>query len=385
MARARAAQIKQDFNNRYATLDIAVSPQTLVDARPVIDAITNQANTDPNLSGQQKADLLARVDYLKSMTYGQLGYNGPRYVGNLPFNPTNSLVIPLGQLRTFRTEMGDDIGTMRGIDQLAQGPARDAITNAMQGVYDQAGVGDQFRSINSDYALNHGPGTPMETLEAVSDKPVPGKPGVYAGGLNSKEAYDYLQRSRQASSNLDPLADPNNPDWRGTASQYLSGLGVDPATKTFSPDLFSRQLGQISDPNSRLAGAKRSPPWRNGCATPEPWGAGVASSSGKLGSSATLSASLTGMAAMHYLGEHLANAGIPAMFTVPAAIAGTVGLESGRGIQRQWPARATPLTDALYASVHRAAAAANFGDPIDPRTQSVYPPSPLDSLRPSGG
>ena len=52
-----------------------VPADTLVNARPIISAIEAQANS-PNVSAAQKAELLARRDYLTSMTYGQPGYNG---------------------------------------------------------------------------------------------------------------------------------------------------------------------------------------------------------------------------------------------------------------------------------------------------------------------
>ena len=98
---------------------------------PVLNAIEAQANS-PNVSGQQKADLMDRYNYLKSMTYGQPGYNGPRFQGVTPVN-----AIPIGQIAKFRSELGDDLNTMRGIDATAQGPARDAVTAAMQNTFTQ--------------------------------------------------------------------------------------------------------------------------------------------------------------------------------------------------------------------------------------------------------
>ena len=130
-----------------------------------------------------------RYDYLSSMTYGQPGYNGPRFQGVTPVN-----AIPIGQIAKFRSELGDDLNTMRGLDATAQGPARDAVTAAMQEPSTAPDLGPQFDAVNANYSRNIGPGTPTEILDAVGGKPIRGKPGLYNGGMDEGSGVQLPER-----------------------------------------------------------------------------------------------------------------------------------------------------------------------------------------------
>ena len=239
-ARTKSAAIKADASQQFQTLynQLPAGSSTLVDATPVLDAIRTQANS-PDVSGQQKADLMDRYNYLASMTYGQPGYNGPRFQGVTPVN-----AIPIGQIAKFRSELGDDLNTMRGLDATAQGPARDAVTAAMQNTFNQANLGPQFQAVNANYARNIGPGTPTEILDAVGGKPITGKPGLYQGGMDENSAYNYLNSNLHSPSSIEPLVDPSNPNWRAAAAGFVGGLGS--RSGQFSAVDYGRQVGDGS-------------------------------------------------------------------------------------------------------------------------------------------
>ena len=377
-ARTKSAAIKADasqqFENLYSQLPSGNS--TLVDGTPILNAIEAQANS-PNVSGQQKLDLMDRYNYLKSMTYAQPGYNGPRFQGVTPVN-----AIPIGQLAKFRSELGEDLNTMRGLDATAQGPARDAATTAMQGAFARVGLGDQFNAVNTNYSRNIGPGTPTEILDSIGGKPIRGKPGLYEGGMDENSAFSYLNTNLQSPSSIEPLVDPNNPNWRAASSGFVSSLGS--RSGQFNAVDYGRQVGAggagaglragISDPV--LEQLTRGQPDLAKTIRDAANVGSNASPSGHAGVGSTASI-LTGEYLMDQFGGHLPAAALPAIMAVAGA-----GAESRPFTNAMTnTGGSAPLVDALYTV---APAAYNLNDPNDPRNQpqpGARPPSPLDTLR----
>jgi hypothetical protein len=374
LARNKVQAIRDDFKQRYNALTNAVDPKTLVDARPIVDAITAQAN-NPNLSAAQKADVLARVDYLKSMTPGQPGYSGPQYSGPLATTPTNSMVVPLGQLNAFRTELGDDIGAMRGLDRTVQGPVRDAITNATQNAYDQKGYGQQYRDLNADYASKAGAGGTIEALEAIGGSKVPGASGNYTGGMNEQQASNFLQRNTRSPSELAPIADPNDPAWRGVASQFIENLGNTGPNGAFNMKDFGKGAAKITDPV--LAQYADDPSTQARIRSAQT----LAQNAAPPSSAAESVPGFLGVEAMiDWLGGHHAAIAYPAL----AALAAGMQSKPMTDYMSQ-PRTDTSLADAVYSGFPYAASSLSLNNPDDPNNQNLYaprPPSPLDQLNP---
>ena len=380
-ARTKSAAIKADAGQRFENLysQLPAGNSTLVDATPVLDAIKAQAGS-PNVSGQQKADLMDRYDYLQSMTYGQPGYNGPRFQGVTPVN-----AIPIGQIARFRSELGDDLNTMRGIDATAQGPVRDAVTAAMQNTFNRVSpqLGAQFQAVNNNYSRNIGPGTPTDTLDAIGGKPIKGKPGLYEGGMDENGAFNYLNSNLQSPSSIEPLVDPANPYWRAASSGFLGSLGS--RSGQFSAVDYGRQVGDGSSGAGPRAGI--SDPVLEQLTRGQPDVARAIRDAANVGSNASPIGhggpnTTTGLLGAEWLMDQVGGHLSPFVASLAAAGLGA-GAES-RPFTRAMTQTggSTPLTDALY-TVAPAAYALN--DPNDPRNQPVYqprPPSPLDTLNP---
>jgi hypothetical protein len=377
-ARTRSAAIKADAGQQFENLynQLPAGNSTLVDATPVLDAIRAQANS-PNVSGQQKADLMDRYNYLQSMTYGQPGYNGPRFQGVTPVN-----AIPIGQIARFRSELGDDMNTMRGIDATAQGPARDAVTGAMQNTFNRAGLGPQFQAVNDNYSRNIGPGTPTDTLDTIGGKPITGKPGLYNGGMNEKGAYNYLANSVQSPSNLEPLVDPSNPDWRAASSGFIATLGA--KNGPFSAKDYGGQVGDGKQPGGisddvleQLTRGQPDQAQKIRDAATVGVNASTPPSKGGVGSVAS---AIGTEWLMDKLGDFVGHG--PAAMTIPLAMmAGMYGAQSRPFTSAMSTGGSTPIVDALYTI---APAAYDLNNPDDPRNQpppGAGPPSPLDALR----
>jgi hypothetical protein len=385
-ARMRSASIKADASQRYVDLYNAVPKDTLVDASPIIQAINDQANS-PSVSGAQKAELLARRDYLMTMMPGQPGYNGPP-VGSL----RNPNLVPLGQLAAFKTELGNDIQGMTKLDQNVSGPVYTAIDNTLQNTFNSVGYGPQYQQARDNYARVTGPGTVTDQLDAVGGKPVPGKPGIYDGGMSEQQAHDFLARNTQSPSALEPFVDASSPYWRATAAQFINSIGQTGQGDDFRPDAFGKRMGQISEPVltqllQDQGGGTLQPSWSNlraaqvlGDESSVPVSRhGLTNAIGSL-------AAVEGLSG--WLGHHFADAGIPAAIGTPAVLAAI-----GYGMQSQPMADAmagrgtnTPLVDALYQGIPFAAASSNLNNPDDPRNQPVIAPrpaSPLDQLHPA--
>ena len=375
-ARTKSKAIKDDASQQLENLynQLPAGNSTLVDGTPVLNAIEAQANS-PNVSAQQKADLMDRYNYLKSMTYGQPGYNGPRFQGVTPVN-----AVPIGQIAKFRSELGDDLNTMRGLDATAQGPARDAVTTAMQNTFNQANLGPQFTAANTNYASNIGPGTPTEILDSIGGKPIKGKPGLYQGGMDEGAAFNYLNSNLHSPGEIEPLVDPNNPNWRAAAAGYVGGLGS--RSGAFSAPDYGRQVGDGSTGAGPRAGIsepvleqltrgqpdvaqnhpRRGEPGAQ-CFADRPWWAEA----------------LAALSALN---------GVGLLWRPPAARRPSLALTAaGFGAQSRpftsaMASGSTPLTDALYTV---APAAYSLNNPDDPSNQPAYPPrppSPLDELNP---
>jgi hypothetical protein len=375
-ARTKSQAIKdnagQQFENLYNQLPAGNS--TLVDATPVLNAIQAQANS-PNVSAQQKSDLMDRYNYLQSMTYGQPGYNGPRFQGVTPVN-----AVPIGQIAKFRSELGDDMNTMRGLDATAQGPARDAVTAAMQNTFNQANLGPQFQVANNYYSNNIGPGTPTEILDKVGGTPIRGKPGLYQGGMDENSAFNYLNGNLQSPKSIEPLVDPNNPNWRAAAAGFIGSLGS--RSGAFSAPDYGKQVGDGSTGAGPRAGI--SDPVLEQLTRGQPDVARTIRDAANLGRNASPIGHGSGGAlagavgvdiASDYFGGHLPPAVLPIVLT-----AAGFGAQS-RPFTSAMASGSTPLTDALYTG----AAAYNLDNPDDPRNQpppGARPPSPLDQLNP---
>ena len=376
-ARTKSAAIKADASQRFQNLYNNVPADTLVNARPVISAIEAQANS-PTISAAQKQELLARRDYLVSMTYGQPGYNGPVFGGGA--TPVGA--IPLGQLGRFKTELGADIQSMTGIDRTAAGPVYDAVDNAMQAAFNRLGYGPQYQAARDNYARSIGPGTVTDKLDAVGGTPVSGKPGIYEGGMNEGQAHGFLARNLQSPSALGPFVDATSPYWRATTSQFLDSLGQPQPGGSFDPGAFSKGMGKISGPvldqltqDPEIAARLRNAQTLAGAVSPAAAPHGFGPTFGGL---------IGAEAGITWLGEHFANAGVPAAAVLPAIIGLSMGMQSkpmtdamaGQGTN-------TPLVDALYTGIPYAAASQNLNNPDDPRNQPVVAPrrlSPLDQL-----
>jgi len=387
LARTRSASIKQDASQRFQDLYNAVPTSTLVNARPILNAIRQYAATSTDISGAQKTELLARADYLESMTYGQPGYNGPTFgPGAQPVG-----AITIGQLAAFKTELGEDVQGMTAQNQQKIGPVYNTIDTAMQSVFNRLGYGTQYQQARDNYKNVIGPGTVTDALDAVGGAPVRGKPGIYEGGLNTAQAHQWLNERMQASGDIEPFVDPNSPYWRAMASQYVNTLGQGKqGAQDFRTDTFGKEMGDISpEVLSQLTQAQGGGPL-------QPTMANLRAAQ-ELGNQSTVPISRHGLvgaagafagvdAFMGWLGEHYANAGIPSAVAVPATMMAIgYGLQSkpmtdamaGRGTN-------TPLVDALYTGIPYAAASQNLNNPDDPRNQPVYQPppaSPLDQLR----
>ena len=377
-ARTRSKAIKDDASQQFQNLynQLPSGSSAPVDATPVLDAIRTQANS-PNVSGQQKADLMDRYNYLSSMTYGQPGYNGPRFQGPGPVN-----AVPIGQIAQFRSELGDDMSTMRGLDATAQGPARDAVTAAMQDAFNQVNLGPQFQAVNKNYADNIGPGTPTAILDSIGGKPIRGKPGLYQGGVDEGGAYNYLNSNLQSPSSIEPLADPNNPYWRAAASGFVASLGS--KSGQFNAVDYGRQVGDGSTGAGPRAGiadpvldqlTRSAPDAKQTIRDAANVGLN-ASSPGHLGAGGA-----TGILGAEWLMDQFAG-------HLPPAVAPLIAAGLGFGAESKpftsamsTPRGSTPLVDALYT----AAAANALNNPDDPNNQPPYAPrapSPLDALTP---
>jgi hypothetical protein len=378
-ARAKSAAIKADAGQQFENLynQLPAGNSTLVDATPVLNAIKAQANS-PNVSGQQKADLMDRYNYLQSMTYGQPGYNGPRFQGVTPVN-----AIPIGQIARFRSELGDDLNTMRGIDATAQGPARDAVTAAMQNTFNRAGLGPQFKAVNDNYSRNIGPGTPTATLDTIGGKPIRGKPGLYEGGMDEGGAFNYLNSNLQSPSSIEPLVDPSNPHWRAASSGFIGSLGA--RSGQFSAVDYGRQVGDGSSGAGHRAGI--SDPVLEQFTRGQPDVAKAIRDAANVGSNASPighagPTSTTGLLGAEWLMDQLGGHFSPIVAPLVAAGLGA-GAESRPFTSAMTQTGgSTPLVDALYTVAPTAYA---LNDPDDPRNQPVTqsrPPSPLDKLNP---
>ena len=375
-ARTKSAAIKADAGQQFENLynQLPAGNSTLVDATPVLNAIKAQANS-PNVSGQQKADLMDRYNYLKSMTYGQPGYNGPRFQGVTPVN-----AVPIGQIAKFRSELGDDLNTMRGLDATAQGPARDAVTTAMQNTFNQANLGPQFTAANTNYSRNIGPGTPTEILDSIGGKPIKGKPGLYQGGMDQGAAFAYLNSNLHSPSSLEPLVDPNNPNWRAAAAGFVGGLGS--KSGEFRANDYGAQVGDGSTGAGPRAGI--SDPVLEQLTRGQPDVAQTIRDAANLGRNASpighvgggsVAGAIGAEIGMDYFGGHLPPAVLPLALT-----AAGFGAQS-RPFTSAMASGSTPLTDALYTV---APAAYSLNNPDDPSNQPAYalrPPSPLDALK----
>ena len=283
-----------------------------------------------------------RYNYLKSMTYGQPGYNGPRFQGVTPVN-----AIPIGQIAKFRSELGDDLNTMRGLDATAQGPARDAVTAAMQNTFNQANLGPQFQAANTNYSRNIGPGTPTEILDSVGGKPIKGKPGLYQGGMDQGAAFNYLNSNLHSPNSIEPLVDPNNPNWRAAAAGYVGGLGS--RSGAFSAPDYGKQVGDGSTGAGPRAGI--SDPVLEQLTRGQPDVAQTIRDAANLGRNASpighgsggaLAGAVGVDVASDYFGGHLPPAVLPLALT-----AAGFGAQS-RPFTSAMAGGSTPLTDALY-------------------------------------
>jgi hypothetical protein len=385
LARTRSAAIKAAAKQKFADLYQKVGPDTLVDARPVIAEIQNQM-ARPDISADQIQGLQARLDYLMSMTHGQQYYRGQTLGGTL--SPT----MTLGQLGQFRTELGEDLVNMPAINTVFEGPVRDAITNSMQSLMNQRGYGQEFQNANDNYRNNIGPGTPTEALDAVGGKPIPGKPGLYNGGMSEQQAYSFLKRNTQSPSKLEPFVDPNNPYWRATAAQFINSLG-DTDQGGFRADTYSKGAGKISDPV--LTQLTQAPTGQGGGGPLQPATSLIrqAQDVGENSSVAVSRHGLTGAvgssAALWWLANHVGEAlstmSVPRDLAIPASIyLLSKGLESKTMTDAMaGRATATPLVDALYAGYPTAATSLSLNNPDDPRlgySVTQRPPSPLDQL-----
>jgi hypothetical protein len=380
LARTRSAAIKADASGRFEDLNNRVGPGTLVNAAPIARAIQGLMR-QPNVSADQIQQLQGRLDYLNSMTYGQPYYNGPTFGGSI--QPRGSITI--GQLGKFRSELGADLQNMPALDTVSQGQVRDAITSTIRPVFDRAGYGTQFDQANENYARNIGPGTVTEALDQIGGRPIPGKPGLYEGGVDKEGAFNFLKSNMRSDDALEPFVDANNPYWRAAASQYINqigGTGQDFRTDTFGKNVAAitpevkTQLTQAPGGGARNAFQVLNDAGLLGQNTSVPVSRHGLTNS--IGSFAAVEAILGG------LGEHFANAGIPAMAAIPVGMGLARALESqpmtdamaGRGTN-------TPLVDALYQGMPYAAASYNLNNPDDPRNQpqnAPRPPSILDQL-----
>ena len=79
----------------------------------------------------------------------------------------------------------------------------------------------------TNYASNIGPGTPTEILDAIGGKPIKGKPGLYQGGMDQGAAFNYLNSNLHSPGEIEPLVDPNNPNWRAAAAGYRRRPGFE--------------------------------------------------------------------------------------------------------------------------------------------------------------
>ena len=371
LARTRSAAIKQDASQRYQDLYNAVPKDTLVDASPVMQAIIQQANS-PDISGAQKAELLARLDYMKTMLPGQPGYNGPAG----PVRNPNLMTI--GQLAAFKTELGQDIQGMASTDQRISGPVYTAIDNVMQSNFDTLGYGPQYQQARDNYARVVGPGTVTEALDAVGGKPVPGKPGVYADSMTEQQAHDFLTRNTQSPSALEPFVDPNNPYWRATAAQFVSRLGNAPQGD-FRGDTFAKNMEQISpEVLSQLAQAPNGgmlQPTVDNLRAAQQLGQESTVPPRRHGLTSSIGSFAATEAAIHWLGDHFANMGLPADTALPVAMAVAYGMQSKPVTDAMsGTGGSTPLTDALYTGFPAAATSLALNNPNDPRNQPPPPP-----------
>jgi hypothetical protein len=375
-ARTKSKAIKDDASQQLENLysQLPSGNSTLVDGTPVLNAIEAQANS-PNVSAQQKADLMDRYNYLKSMTYGQPGCNGPRFQGVTPVN-----AIPIGQIAKFRSELGDDLNTMRGLDATAQGPARDAVTTAMQNTFNQANLGPQFTAANTNYSRNIGPGTPTEILDSIGGKQIRGKPGLYQGGMDEGAAFDYLHGNLHSPSSIEPLVDPNNPNWRAAAAGYVGGLGS--RSGAFRANDYGVQVGDGSTGAGPRAGI--SQPVLEQLTRGQPDVAQTIRDAANLGRNASpighaggdgVMGAIGAEIGLDYLGGHLPPAVLPLALT-----AAGFGAQS-RPFTSAMAGGSTPLTDALYTVAPAAYALNNPDDPSNQPPPGTRPPSPLDTLR----
>jgi hypothetical protein len=379
LARTRSATIKADASQRFEDLDNAVGQNTLVNASPIIrsiNALKQGASTD------QIQQLQNRIDYLNTMTYGGPNYQGPQFGGAI--QPRGS--ITLAQLTQFRKELGADLQNMPALDTVKQGQVRDAITGAIRPVYDRAGYGPQFDQANENYARNIGPGTVTEKLDQIGGTPVKGKPGIYEGGVDKESAFNFLKSNMRSDDALEPFVDASNPYWRAAASQYINQIGG--TGQDFRTDTFGKNVGAITpEVQTQLTQAPGGGA-RNAFQ--------VLNDAGLLGQNTSVPVSRHGLtnsigsfaaveAILGGLGEHFANAGLPAMSAIPIGMGLSKALESqpmtdamaGRGTN-------TPLVDALYGGIPYAAASYNLNNPDDPRNQpqnAPRPPSILDQLK----
>jgi hypothetical protein len=375
LARTRSAAIKADAAGRFDDLDRAVGQNTLVNSAPLVREMQSIMRGDRGpMSADQKQQIQNRIDYLNSMTYGQPYYEGPTFSGSI--QPRGSITI--GQLSKFRSELGADLQSIPALDTVSQGHVRDAITRTIRPVYDKAGYGPQYDQANENYARSIGPGTVTEALDTIGGVPVRGKPGLYEGGMNEQQAHDFLKRNMRSASSLEPFVDPNSPYWRAAASQYISqigGTGQDFRTDTFgnkvaaiTPEVQT-QLTQGPTGGARSALQMLNDAGLLGQNTSVPVSRHGLTNS--IGTFAAVEALLGG------LGEHFANAGVPAMAAIPVGMGLARALESqpmtdamaGRGTT-------TPLVDALYQGMPYAAASYNLNNPDDPRNQPQNAPRP---------
>ena len=373
LARTRSASIKQDASQRYQDLYNVVPKDTLVDGSPVLQAIIRQSQ-DPGISGAQKEALLARAAYMQTMFIGQPGYNGPPPAGRI----SNPNLMTMGQLAAFKTELGDDVQGMTGIDQRVHGQVYNAIDDVMQHNFNQLGYGTQYQQARDNYARVMGPGSVTEALDAVGGAPVRGKPGMYAHSMTEQQAHDFLQRSTQSPSALEPFVDPNNPYWRATAAQFVSRLGNAPQGD-FRGDTFAKQMEQISpEVLSQLAQAPNGgmlQPTVDNLRAAQQLGQESTVAPRRHGLTSSIGSFAATEAAIHWLGNHFANMGLPADTALPVAMAVAYGMQSKPVVDAMsGTGGSTPLTDALYTGFPTAAASLALNNPDDPRNQPPPPP-----------
>lgn len=384
LARTRSASIKADASQRYQDLYNAVPKDTLVDSGPVEQAIIQQANA-PDISAAQKSELLARLDYMRTMRIGQPGYNGPPPPPTGPGAPTNPNLMTMGQLAAFKTELNQDIQGMASTDQRVHGPVAHAIDDVMQNNFNQLGYGTQYQQARDNYARNIGEGTPTEALDAVGGKPVSGKPGVYANAMTEQQAHDFLVRNTQSPSAIEPFVDPNNPYWRATASQFVSTLGNAPQGD-FRGDTFARKMEKISpEVLSQLTqsqGGGPLQPTMENLQAAQTLGAQSSVPPQRHGLTSSIGSFAATEAAISWLGEHFANMGVPASTALPVAMAVAYGMQS-KPVTSSMTGGSTPLTDALYTGFPVAATAQALNNPDDQnQPPNVRPPSPVPTPPP---